>query len=215
MMIGYKVKIYRHLRDNYVSTKDVNTLSKESSMDIAISDFARRHTPSSAFSYFQGTSEQLVTIVKECFDNATPGYKEGILCVPVPVDNFFSAVVQLKSGDRLEGEFVPRVPTEDPRKHINAVEARRGKLPAKYVEIILYSREALMEDPSHVSLAEWEVVSINASPTYTPTPITPRALCNNHFEQSGGTSTGYTPEEFEAAMKESFLFWKDKAMLKG
>jgi hypothetical protein len=38
-------------------------------------------------------------------------------------------------------------------------------------------------------------------------------LIANHFELDGGTATGMSPEEFEWALRESVLFWKDKALL--
>jgi hypothetical protein len=56
------------------------------------------------------------------------------------------------------------------------------------------------------------MVSLNASPVPGEMPIDPMVLMHNHFSSDGGTATGMSSKEFEAQMKRSFLFWKDKAM---
>ena len=106
--------------------------------------FAARQTPESRFSHFEGTETELLTLVSRCFDMAKPGYRVGVLCVPVPHSMFRSGIVQLKPGDELRGGFESRRDAEDPRKFVTA---KGEKMPAKYVEIILYNRAVLEEDP--------------------------------------------------------------------
>lgn len=178
-------------------------------MNIKIT-FAKRQTPGSRFSHFEGTDEQLITLIEEHFDNARQGYREGVLLVPVPAEGFFSGVVKLSEGDSLQGIFDSRRPTEEPRKSVGVL--NRNKLAAKKVDIVLYSRETMEEEEGYVAVADWEVISINASPTEEETPMLPETLMANHFEISGGTSTKYSPEEFESALRKSFLYWRDKAM---
>lgn len=171
--------------------------------------FAARQTPESRFSHFEGTETELLTLVSRCFEDAKPGYREGVLCIPVPPSMFKSGIVQLEPGMELVGGFEPRRDGEDPRKFVTA---KGTKMPAKHVEIILYSREVLEEDPEYRAHADWEIISINASPTRSPAPIPPDALIANHFGLSGGTGTCMSSEEFEEALKHSVGFWRDKAM---
>ena len=171
--------------------------------------FAARQTPESRFSHFEGTESELLTLVSRCFDMARPGYREGVLCIPVPHGMFKTGIVQLKAGDELTGGFEPRQAGEDSRKF---VVAKGEKMPAKHVEIILYNKKVLEEDPDYQAIADWEIISINASPTENPVPIPPDALIANHFGLSGGTDTCMTPEDFESALRQSVEFWKDKAM---
>ena len=171
--------------------------------------FAARQTPESRFSHFEGTETELLTLVSRCFDMAKPGYRVGVLCVPVPHSMFRSGIVQLEVGMELAGGFEPRGTDEDPRKFVTA---KGEKMPAKHVEIILYSKKVLEEDPEYTAIADWEIISINASPTGQPAPIPPQALIANHFGLSGGSDTGMSPEEFESALRQSVDFWKDKAM---
>lgn len=171
---------------------------------------ASRHTPESRFSHFKGTESQLLSLIKENYIAIKPGYREGVVLVQVPCDNFMSGVMQLNRGDTLQGSFEARREGEVPRKVVTT--PGREKLPARFVEVVLYHRDVLEEDPKYKASADWEVISINASPVNGPTPLTPQALIANHFEMSGGSSTGYTPEQFESALKESVMFWHDKAM---
>ena len=109
----------------------------------------------------------------------------------------------------LTGGFEALREGEDPRKFVTE---KGEKIPAKDVEIILYHRDVLAEDKDYEPIADWEIISINASPTDQPAPIPPNALIANHFCLSGGTNTGMAPEEFESALRQSVYFWRDKAM---
>jgi hypothetical protein len=171
---------------------------------------ASRQTPESRFSHFEGTEQELLELVFENFHQSKEGYRDGVRLVTVPFNRFKSGVVQLSEGDALQGTFETRREGEVPRKVVTTT--GRLKLPAGYVEIILYRRDVLEEDPDYTATADWEVISINASPTDEALPIPPNALIANHFGMSGGTDTKYTALEFEEALRESIMFWHDKAM---
>lgn len=171
---------------------------------------AARQTPDSRFSHFEGSESELLNLVFDNFFSGKEGYREGVWLVTVPPDNFKSGVVQLTEGDELQGTFEARREGETPRKVVTTI--GREKLPAKHVEIVLYRRDVLEEDPEYNAVADWEVISINASPTEGPAPVPPIALIANHFGMSGGTATKYTALEFEEALRESVMFWHDKAM---
>jgi hypothetical protein len=175
----------------------------------AVNSFARRQTPESGFSHFGGGEDQLLAIVKDNFDNAKPGYRDGVVLVPVPPEGFFSGVTALTAGQKMVGTFEGRRAGEEPRKQLRAAEG--AKLPAAAVDIVLYRHDVLGDDAS--TEATWEVVSINARPTVEEEPIHPETLLHNHFGSDGGTETGMTDAELVAQLRESFLYWKDKAML--
>jgi hypothetical protein len=77
---------------------------------------------------------------------------------------------------------------------------------------VLYHRDVLAENDEDSTGADWDIISVNGSPTTEPMPIHPDVLIANHFQLDGGTATGMSAEVFEAALRESVLFWKDKAI---
>ena len=196
--------------EDFLSTLNQHGEKMMETYDTIKITLASRQTPESRFSHFNGTENELLDLLKKNHYSVKPGYRDGVLLVQVPAENFMSGVMQLNEGDALQGSFEARREGETPRKVVTT--PGRKKLPARFVEVVLYHRNVLEEDPEYTAAADWEVISINASPTDGPTPLAPQTLIANHFEMSGGSSTGYTPEQFEAALKESVMFWHDKAM---
>jgi hypothetical protein len=181
---------------------------------IEVSEFVKRQTRESQFSHFDGTWKDLIYLVLQNFHNRKPGYRDGVVLVPVPPDNFYSSIVQLQEGDLLEGTFTPRQKGETPRKHIGVVGGK--KVPAKSVEIVCYSHEVLAENNEQSCDSLWEIISINASPldngAEVPMPI--GTLIANYFHFNGGTEMkGVSVEQFVQKLKESAEFWNDKAFV--
>jgi hypothetical protein len=176
----------------------------------AISSFVRRQTYESEFSYFQGSDEELLRLVEMNFDLAIPGYREGVVLVPVPPTNFVSGIAILEEGDELVGTFKARRPGELPVKEVRV---DKYKSPAMKVDVVLYAHHVLVENDEHSSDADWEIISINARPTFKEQPITPGALMRNYFQEKGGTDTKMTPEEFVEALRVSREYWRDKCLV--
>ncbi len=180
---------------------------------IHVNSFVRRQTPESRFSHFLGSDEELIGRVDRCFTMMRAGYRPGVVLVPVDPSGFFSGVVTLREGDQLVGGFEPRRAGEEPRKFVGT---NAEKQPAQSVEIVLYSSATLAENEDNelpVSPDNWEIVSINASPTADPKiPINPVVLMHNHFGSDGGTATELSDAEFVSLLREGFDYWKDKAM---
>jgi hypothetical protein len=179
-------------------------------MSIHITNFVRRQTKESGFSHWEISDEELLARIQDNFHNLHVGYREGVVLVPVPPEGFFSGIVQLKEGDQLVGEYKARKEGEEPRKSTYVVGGQ--KIPARSVYIVLYSHAVLAEKNEQESDADWEIVSVNASPTEEEPPIPTGALIANHLELSGGTATNMTDAEFVALLRKSVLFWKDKAL---
>lgn len=178
-------------------------------MRIHINSFVRRQTAASGFSHWILTDEELLARIHVNFDKASPGYKDGVVLVPVSPDGFFSALVQLKAGDRLVGEYSARKANETPRKGTYSLNGE--KMPAVRVDIVLYRHDVLAENKENETDADWEIVSVNASPTLEETPISTGTLIANHLQLSGGTSTNMTDSEFVTLLRKSVEFWGDKA----
>lgn len=189
---------------------------------IGINNFVLRQTPESEFSHFTGTWEELCRQVQRNFDagRVKPGYRDGVLLVelepgvPEHPGCFYTNIVQLKDGDKLEGEYKARKEGEEPRKSIRVVGGK--KMPAESVFAVIYRADVLAED-NEKAVGDWDVISINASPfpTNVEVPMPVGTLIANHFHFSGGTSTGLSNDQFVEMLRQSAIFWKDKAMAAG
>lgn len=179
-------------------------------MKIHITSFVRRQTPESGFSHWTHSDEALIKLVQDNLPNAKQGYREGVLLVPVNPVGFFSGVTELKEGDILVGEYVARRLGETPRKSSYALNG--NKLPAQSAYVVLYSHAVLLEGKENETDADYEIVSVNASPTEQEAPIPTGALIANHLGLSGGTATKMTDSEFVALLRKSVEFWSNKAL---
>tara|TARA_R110002060_G_scaffold34100_2_gene44929 strand:+ start:94 stop:651 length:558 start_codon:yes stop_codon:yes gene_type:complete len=180
---------------------------------IHANSFVKRQSSESRFSHFDGSWRQVVEITASNFVNATAGYRDGVVLVSVDPEGFFSGVRELYDGEPIWGKYESRREGEEPRKVI--MTGSRDKIPAKSVDIVLYSSDVLSEDNSNELPAEegnWEIVSVNANPFDSEMPIAPETLMHNHFGSDGGTITNLSDSEFVAMLRKSFDFWKNKAM---
>lgn len=157
--------------------------------------------------YEQSYNEDTLLLAVETFWPArVSGYREGVVLVPISVRNIKSSVVELTPETEIVTKFESRVPGETPRKRTVALV---DELPsAGAVNVVLYRADVLAEDDDQTSYAEWEVVTVLASMGKEAEPMNPGTLMANHFKADGGTSTKMSPEQFEAALRESYNFWK-------
>lgn len=189
----------------------------------AMSTFARaRHVPEEPRSHFDGTEDELLGRVEKAFnaDNVKAGYRDGVVLVRVSADGFWTATTPLKEGDALSGKFEARRPGEMPRKtdRLTVPNVRLNKVPAQRVDIILYRHDVLAADNDASSDATWEIISINAwASDDEEEPMDPQTLMFNHFHvegsNDGGTTTNMDDKTFVEALKKSFLYWRNKAMI--
>jgi hypothetical protein len=173
-------------------------------MKIVVNPFAKRQTPNSKYSHFDGSWDELIELVQDHFN----GSEKGVVAVDVPAEKFFSGVTKLGEDSVLKAEFAARRKGEEPYVQITAIGG--AKVPASSVQIIIYSHKALADDAS--GDADWEIVSINASSTIRDgeaEPPTPVAMARNFLEMAGGTKREYTADEFARAI----IFWSQHAMI--
>lgn len=194
--------------------------------NIAIGDFCRKtflnrrenFTPSNIHESqwsAQAENELLARVTSGLtFDqHVRQGYREGVLLVPINPDGFKMRHKELKEGDYLFGRYEARVEGETPRKKIKAL-INESLPPAKYVDAVLYHRDVLIEDGDKVADGvDYEVVTFLAKDIPGDEPMDPDTLIANHFRFDGGTSTKMNPEQFEAKLRESVNYWKNRALL--
>jgi len=181
-------------------------------------NLAKRHTPESTHNHFDGTESELIELIKSNWHRLRPGYRDGVVTVPVPPERFYSNMAE-PDANNLRATYSRRTPEEDPRMMFFVSGGK--KLPAKRAEIALYSSEVLAIPGANGRTSNllppepgnWEIVKIIAVPDETDPPIHFMTILHNHFESSGGTPTGWDAERFESEMRKSFLYWKNRATL--
>jgi hypothetical protein len=188
--------------------------NKEDMTRIKASKFVKRQHRLSEFSYFDGAWPLVEALAMDNFDNATQGYRDGVLLVPVNPEGFFSAVAPITDDIEFETIFEARREGEKPYKKSVAY---GKKVPAKDVNIILYRKDVLEEDDTDresLTGADWEIVSVNCSPYDYDLPMTPSAMARNQLadtpEGKGGSKADYTGEEFAKAI----TFWNTHTMVR-
>lgn len=160
---------------------------------VKCSNFVKRQTAKSSFSYFQGSWEELEDLVAQNFALCRDGYREGVKLIPVPEKGFFTGLVAVTPETELVAKYGPRQPGED---SIITVYAKGPKAPAKHVDIVVYSRAALAENQENSTDADWEIISINARITEIPTPMDPVTMMRNHLNLPGGTKGTFSADDF-------------------
>jgi hypothetical protein len=184
---------------------------------VVVNPFVLRQVAESPFSHFDGEGgwDSLVarTIAAMDAGHAKPGYRDGVLEVPIDPTDVMSGIVVLTDGSELVGAYKSRRAGETPRKEVRAKGA--SKMDAVTASIILYRADVLAEGGDNTLPADgggWEIISLNASPVEGDMPIEPGVLMHNHFGSDGGTATGLSDSELVALLRKGFEFWKDKAL---
>jgi len=198
---------------------------------VGVNDFCKgRHGPNSEFTAFLVTDEEgeprwdfLVELVQSAWELRRPGYREGVVLVPIAVseggNHFFTTpVVTLNEHDLFEVVYKPRREGELPRKstkvsRVNALGEERGPSPAQYVDVVLYRREVLAEKDEDRTGLDWDIITVLGKLSAEDQPMNPGTLMANHFDLDGGSNTNMSPGEFEVQLRRCVLFWNDKGML--
>jgi len=155
-------------------------------MKIGVSEFVKRQTKDSKFSYFDGAWDKLVELVNENFDlEQRPGYRDGVILVQVPPYDFYSSVLKMDDSMEVQVNFDARQEGEEP--YLSVVAKNAEKSCAKLVDIVLYRHDVLEEDGDCSTDAEWEIVSINVSPDVVEIPMDPMTRARNILHLKGGT----------------------------
>ena len=168
-----------------------------------LTEFVKRQTKHSKYSYFDGSEEDLLAIVKKA-ENAVFDEEGRMKVYPEDATGFFTSVVPVApyDGQSYGARVESRREGEEPV--ITVYASGKGKAPAKSVELIIYPISQLHGQPDASKGGEdWQLVSIQCSPTTEPTPEHPTAMSRNQLNKKGGTPTNYTPQQWA----ESVWFW--------
>jgi hypothetical protein len=187
-------------------------------MHVHVSKFVERQTPNSRFSHFDGSWDEVVAKVIANWENQKPGYRDGVILVPVHPKCFYSCVVELAAGMPLKATYEPRREGEEPRLHVglDVEDYEAAKTPATAVDVVLYASTVLAEDgDNELPNVEhnWEIISVNARLCEDDEPMAPGTLMANFFQDDGGTDTQMTDAEFVAALRKSRAYWNGKMLL--
>lgn len=156
------------------------------------------------------SEESLLEAVSQGWELRSSGYREGVALVPIDPKHMRTSVVRVSPDMVFTTVFESRVPGEEPRQKTRAL---IKDLPfAKSASVVVYHSDVLAEDDDRTTSEEWEIITILAHAEEYPEPMNPGTLMSNHFHVDGGTSTKMSPEEFEKALRESFLFWRGHAL---
>lgn len=161
--------------------------------------------------------KDLVDLVKKYWKNRVPGVGrkdlKKVVVVPIPeVDKFNCNWMDINDATHITGKVVKRQPFEDPFVALKGRVSRARQiitghtyetLPVKFIKIVLYSADTLLEDGGKRSSdADWEIVAILTGP-WDNEPMTPLTMARNFLRKPGGTFAPYTAKQFA----ESIYFW--------
>lgn len=177
------------------------------SKKVAAGEFVKRQTPESGYSHFEGTWEELETLVEQS-NCIRPGYKDGVILVDLDPTRFRSAIVHLSEESKLNANYAPRRLGEDP---FIRVSAKAKKQPAKHASVVLYRHDVLAENNERETDAEWEIVAIKARVTEEEEPMDPYTMARNFLHLKGGTKGDFTAEQFA----KSIVYWNNHCMTTG
>jgi hypothetical protein len=184
---------------------------------IKCSEFVKRQTKDSGFSYYSGSWEDLEKVVHECFrnkNNVRPGYKPGVVLVDLSftgfehLGKFYSAMVDITEETKLNISYAPRLRGEDPFIRISA---KADKQETKFVTFVLYHKDVLAEDDDRSTDSEWELIAIKARMTKKEEPMDPYTMARNFLHLKGGTKGDFTAQQFA----ESIVYWNSHCMTTG
>lgn len=186
-------------------------MGRDSVPTLGWSDFARqRHVPDGPRTWFRGTEEELLTLVRKHWSERRPGTGrsdlEQVVVVPVPPQRFVSCTVRVDESTVLHAHLERRQSGEAPFIRVTAEGERE---PARHAAVVLYSAATLLEnDGARSTAADWEVVCLIAAPT-ADEPMNPVTMARNFLAKRGGTPCDYSAREFA----EAIWYWSRRVIV--
>ena len=180
-----------------------------SNLKLGWSNFATaRHLPGGKHTWYEGTGQELLDLVKKGWPQRRPGAGRNdltqVVLVPVPPEKFVSNTVMVDENTTVYAQLDRRQKGEDPFIRVTA-DGQREK-PA-FASVVMYSAQTLTEnDGTRSGDFDWEVVCLLAGAVETE-PMDPLTMARNMLEKPGGTYAPYTAEQFA----ESIYYWSVRA----
>ncbi len=173
------------------------------------SDFAAgRHLPGGKHTWFEGTSDELLDLVRQGWKDRRPGAGRDdlnqVVVVPVAADRFVGNTVLVNEETTLHAHLDRRQKDEDAFIRVTAEGPRE---PVEFASVVLYSAATLQENGGTRSGEyHWEVVCLVAGPLEIE-PLDPMTMARNFLEKPGGTYAAYSTQDFA----EAIYFWSCRA----
>lgn len=180
---------------------------------IGWSKFARhRHQEGMGFSYFTGSDEELLDLIRENWDKRTKGNGsrpiDNVCLVPVDPSKFITSNVAVDDVQELSARLTRRQPHEH---QFAKVEAVGPTVECKFAKIVLYAAHELLKNGGERSTdADWEIVCIIATDVENE-PMNPLAMARNQLNKPGGSPCKYSSEEWAKAV----WYWSQYVSVKG
>lgn len=162
-------------------------------------------------SYFDGSWVDLEVLVMEHFDNNEPGTGSvdgDVLLINVPAQGFHTSIVEITDENRHLVEEVEYARREGEKPVLTRVIRNVEKPEAKFAKVVVYRADVLQRDNDRTTMAEWEIVSINAQ-NEEIVPMSPTTMLRNSNNETGGTYREYSQEQWD----ESYEYWDNHASI--
>jgi hypothetical protein len=164
-------------------------------------------------SHSREAGQRILEEIKKNWNKKKKGYRKGVFLVPINSELFKSNIVKLSEGDYLLGKFEKRVKNEIPRKKFSALAKPSKLMPLKGVDVVVYSSAVLEENGDYQSISDFEALIVLKKVVKGNQPMPPETMMYNFYKGNGGTDMKCSDSEFVSQLKESFVFWKDKAII--
>jgi len=162
-------------------------------------------------SYFNGTWVELEVLVMQHFKNNEPGtgsVNGDVLLVNVPAENFHTSIIEITDENRHLVEEIEYVRQAGEKPVITRVIKNIDKPAANFAKVVLYRADILAKDNDRSTMAEWEIISINAQ-NEESVPMSPKTMLRNTNNETGGTYREYTEEQWN----EAYEYWNNHASI--
>lgn len=168
------------------------------------------NTKESSNSYFDGSWEEIETLVTQYqhdFEPGTGSVDGDVILVNVPPENFYTPIVEITDENAHLVEEVEHVRMEGEKPVVTKI-VKGQKPPANFVQIVCYRADVLAQDNDRSNEAEWEIIAVNGQKDKN-TPMHPTTMLRNSQHDKGGTFRVYSDAEWE----EAYTYWSSHAYI--
>lgn len=168
------------------------------------------NVPGTGNSFFDGSFDELVELVKDHWDDNEPGTGSvdgDVLLVNIPADKVLSSVALITDENRhlvREEEKVRR----EGEKPVTRKVMSGDMVPANFAQVVVYRADVLAQDDDRSTDAEWELIALLGKLDKVE-PMHPTTMLRNTNKDKGGTYRKYSDQEWTDA----YEYWDKHAYI--